>query len=156
RSTKTGLGCGVIGMGVVLPILAFLAIWQFLAPDPAPLTIVPFSDFIQLVNADPEREVHVETALIKGREITFVVKDPKSNALSRKRTIGPETTDTLGRELADHHIQVAFDKEDTAPEWPLVLPPIFLFVVAAAVAIYLRLQLAKAREDLSRSAAEVK
>src|SRR6188768_107158 len=104
-SSKILLGCGSVGMAMFLSLLLFLAIWQFLQPDHMPLTMVSYSDFIQLVNADPERDPHVENVKIKGREISFTVKDPKSRASIRKMTTGPESTEALAIELTDHHIQ---------------------------------------------------
>jgi len=112
----------------VLLITMFLAIWQFLQPDRTPATQVPYSDFTALVSANKQTSPYVESVLIKDREYTFWVKDPKSNAKTKKLTFGPEEADE--KFLREHEVAVTFEKEDGSPFWSsaavTILPMIFL------------------------------
>jgi cell division protease FtsH len=117
----------------VLLIMMFLAIWQFLNPAQAPTTQVMYSEFIAQVRADKEKEPHVERATIKDREITFVVKDPKTQSTAKKVTVGPDKMDELTKELVAHNVAVTFEKEDSSPFWSgaivTILPMVFLLVM---------------------------
>ena len=118
----------------VLLIMMFLAIWQFLSPDGTRATQVAFSDFMAQVQVpDKEHEAHVESVTIKDREYTFWVKDPKSNAKTKKLTIGPQGSDEITKVLVDNKVAVSFEKEDTSPFWSgavvTILPMVFLLVM---------------------------
>ncbi len=76
-----------IGFGLVVAGLVALAIWQFLNPAQAPATQVAYSEFLAQVRADKEKEPHVERATVKDREITFLVKDPKTQSTAKKVTV---------------------------------------------------------------------
>ncbi|MFO0591345.1 MAG: ATP-dependent zinc metalloprotease FtsH [Polyangiaceae bacterium] len=112
----------------VLLITMFLAIWQFLQPDRTPATQVPYSDFTALVSANKQTSPYVESVQIKDREYTFWVKDPKSNAKTKKITYGPVEADE--KFLRDHDVAITFEKEDSSSFWPsaavTILPMIFL------------------------------
>jgi cell division protease FtsH len=117
----------------VLLIMMFAAIWQVFSPERSPTKQVAFSEFMELVHADREKDAHVEWVTIKDREYTFGVKDPKSNQPSPKQiTIGPEKSDTLTKDLVDHNVKVSFEKEDSSP-WSgaivTILPMVFLLVM---------------------------
>jgi cell division protease FtsH len=117
----------------VLLIMMFLAIWQFLSPEKTPTAQVPYSDFLALVQADKDKEQHVESVTIKDREYAFWVKDPKQNTKSKKITIGPEKADEITKILYDKKIAVSFEKEDSSPFWSgaivTILPMVFLLVM---------------------------
>ena len=69
-----------------LLIMMFVAIWQFLSPNPNPTAQVAFSEFIAQVRADKEKDPHVESVAIKAvdkaTELTFWVNDPKAQELA--------------------------------------------------------------------------
>ena len=117
----------------VLLIMMFLAIWQFLNPAQAPATQVAFSEFMAQVHADREKEPHVERATVKDREITFLVKDPKTQSTAKKVTVGPEKMEALAKDLVANHVAVTFEKEDSSPFWSgaivTILPMVFLLVM---------------------------
>jgi cell division protease FtsH len=99
----------------VLLIMMFLAIWQFLSPDRPAAPVVPFSEFVTLVNADRERALHVTNVTIKDREYAFWVKDPKSATVAKRLAIGPENPGEILKTLEEKKITVAFEKEAGAP-----------------------------------------
>ena len=101
----------------VLLIMMFLAIWQFLSPAQSPATQVAFSDFMAQVHADKEKEPYVESVSIKDHELTYWVKDPKSQSKSKKVTIGPDRTEDLAKDLVASKVAVTFEKEDSSPFW---------------------------------------
>src|SRR4051812_28819069 len=113
--------------------MMFLAIWQFLSPERPAATQVAFSEFMAQVHADREKEPHVESAQIKDREITFWVKDPKSQSKTKKVTIGPDKAEELSKDLVASKVLVTFEKEDTSPFWSgavvTILPMVFLLVM---------------------------
>jgi cell division protease FtsH len=117
----------------VLLIMMFLAIWQFLSPQQSPATSVAYSEFMAQVHADKEKEPYVESASIKDHEITYWVKDPKSQSKAKRVTIGPDRADTLAKELVDSKVAVTFEKEDSSPFWSgavvTILPMVFLLVM---------------------------
>jgi len=116
----------------ILLIFMFLAIWNFLGRNPQ-ATEVPFSEFMERVLADHEKEPYVERVLIKDREFTFDVKDPKTQKVTRKVTIGPDAADEISKVLVDHKVAVTFEKDDTSPFWSgaivTILPMVFLLVM---------------------------
>ncbi len=117
----------------VLLIMMFLAIWQFLSPAQSPATQVAFSDFMAQVHADKEKEPYVESVSIKDHELTYWVKDPKSQSKSKKVTIGPDRTEDLAKDLVANKVAVTFEKEDSSPFWSgavvTILPMVFLLVM---------------------------
>jgi cell division protease FtsH len=117
----------------VLLIVMFVAIWQVLSPNPSPATQVAFSEFMAQVQADKDKEPHVESVQIKDRELTFWVKDPKSQSKTKRVTIGPDKLDELTKVLVDNKVQVTFEKEDSSPFWSgavvTILPMVFLLVM---------------------------
>ena len=117
----------------VLLIMMFLAIWNFLSPERSVTAQVPFSEFMAQVHADKDKEPHVEQAQIKDREITFWVKDPKSQTKTKKVTIGPDKSEELSKDLVANKVLVTFEKEDGSPFWSsavvTILPMVFLLVM---------------------------
>jgi cell division protease FtsH len=117
----------------VLLIMMFLAIWQFLSPAQTPAAQVAFSDFMAQVHADKEKEPYVESVSIKDHELTYWVKDPKSQSKSKKVTIGPDRTEELAKDLVASKVAVTFEKEDSSPFWSgavvTILPMVFLLVM---------------------------
>jgi cell division protease FtsH len=119
--------------------MMFLAIWQFLSPQPSPATQVAFSDFVAQVHADREKEPYVERVSIKSgghdqaNEFSYIVKDPKTQQTSKRVTMGPEKTDEISKDLVANHIAVTYEKEDSSPFWGsaivTILPMIFLLVM---------------------------
>jgi cell division protease FtsH len=113
--------------------MMFLAIWQFLSPAQSPATQVAFSDFMAQVHADKEKEPYVESVSIKDHELTYWVKDPKSQSKSKKVTIGPDRTEDLAKDLVANKVAVTFEKEDSSPFWSgavvTILPMVFLLVM---------------------------
>jgi cell division protease FtsH len=111
----------------------FLAIWQFLNPDKHSTTQVAFSEFMALVQADKDKEPHVESVSIKEREYTFSVKDPRSNSKTTKVALGPEDSDAITKILVDNRVTVSFEKDDASPFWSgavvTILPMVFLLVM---------------------------
>src|SRR6476659_1921146 len=99
----------------VLLITMFLAIWQFLQPDHTPAAVVPYSEFVSLVQANKETSPHVESVKIKDREYAFSVKDPKAGTSQHKVTYGPVDADQALLKLVSG--QVSYDKEDSSPFW---------------------------------------
>jgi cell division protease FtsH len=113
-------------------ILAFLAIWHVLYPETGPRQPMPFSEFMALVKAPPEKR-HVESVEIRDREYGFVIKDPANkNQTEKGVTVGPEGDDIV-KEILAHDVKVSFHKEEANSLWtPLVtiaLPMLFLLVM---------------------------
>jgi len=154
-SSKLKLGCLSVGGVWALLVILFLAIWQFLAPERPPLTLVPYSEFRALMSADREREPHVASAVFNGRAITFWVKDPRRNLNTKKVTIGPEGTQDLARELADHHIAVVFEEKENTTSETLIGTFALLFFGALAAACYGLFTLARVRKELASAMAEI-
>ena len=74
----------------VLLIMIFLGIWTLLSPDRPPATKASYTDFLALVEADPERgESHVEHVTIKDGDYIFMVKNPKTGKTEKKIAEGP-------------------------------------------------------------------
>ncbi len=117
----------------VLLIMMFLAIWQFLSPAQSPASQVAYSEFMAQVHADKEKEPYVESVSIKDHELTYWVKDPKSQSKSKKVTIGPDRTEELAKDLVASKVAVTFEKEDSSPFWSgavvTILPMVFLLVM---------------------------
>ena len=117
----------------VLLIMMFLAIWQFLSPERAQTALVPFSDFLTQVHADKTKDTFVERVTIKDREYSFVAKDPKSGAQTKKITIGPDDAGELTKILDEAKVPVTFEKEEGSPFWSgaivTILPMVFLLVM---------------------------
>ena len=117
----------------VLLIMMFLAIWQFLSPERAQTTSVPFSDFLAQVHADKTKDPYVESVGIKDREYSFVVKDPKSGATTKKITIGPDNAGEITKVFDESKVRVTFEKEEGSPFWSgaivTILPMVFLLVM---------------------------
>ena len=101
----------------VLLIMMFLAIWQFLSPERAQTALVPFSEFMTQVHADKDKDAHVESVSIKDREYSFVVKDPKSQATTKKVTVGPDNAGEITKVLDENKVRVTFEKEEGSPFW---------------------------------------
>ena len=117
----------------VLLIMMFLAIWQFLSPERAQTTSVPFSDFLAQVHADKTKDTYVESVGIKDREYSFVVKDPKSGATTKKVTVGPDNAGEITKVLDENKVRVTFEKDEGSPFWSgaivTILPMVFLLVM---------------------------
>ena len=117
----------------VLLIMMFVVIWQYFTPDRQPATPVAFSEFVSLVKANKETDQHVESVVVKDREYTFVVKDPKSASKTKKVAVGPVASDEVYKALLDNKVTVTFEKEDSAPFWSgaivTLLPMVFLLVM---------------------------
>ena len=116
RSSSVARGCLTPAV-IVLPIMLFLAIWRLLSPDQPSMPEVAFSDFVAYLAADREQAPYVEAAHFQGREITFWVKDPRAGTKMRRRTVGPASTDDLGREIAAKGVVVTFEEPEEAPRW---------------------------------------
>jgi cell division protease FtsH len=102
----------------VLLITFFLLIWQLANPDRQSTAKVSYTDFLALVEANRDREPHVESVIIKGADYLFVVKDPQSQTTSRKITQGPDNVDAaLIEKLRKHNVAVSIEKEDASPLW---------------------------------------
>jgi len=116
----------------ILLIMMFLGIWNFLGRNPQ-TTEVPFSEFMERVLADHEKEPYVERVRIKDREFTFDVKDPKTSKVTTKVTVGPDSADEIAKTLVDHKVAVTFEKDDGSPFWSgaivTILPMVFLLVM---------------------------
>ncbi|HEY2405546.1 MAG TPA: ATP-dependent zinc metalloprotease FtsH [Polyangiaceae bacterium] len=115
----------------VVLIVAFLAIWQVLNPEPAPRSDIAYSDFIALVKA-PRDQRHVDEVEIKDREYTFQIKDPNAKgAVQRGRTVGP--TEESSQVLLTNNVRVTYQKEEGSPfltpVLTIVLPMVFVIVM---------------------------
>ncbi len=115
----------------VVLIVAFLAIWQFLKPDGVPPRPIPYSDFMSLVKA-PRDHKHIEKVDIKGREYSFVIKNPVGKPAEQKGyTVGP--AEDNAEELIKHNVKVTFQEEDGGHFWAsaltILLPMLFLLVM---------------------------
>jgi cell division protease FtsH len=117
----------------VLLIVMFLAIWQFLSPDHAPAQQVAFSDFMMQVQANKDKEPHVDEVNVKDREYAFYVKDPASGTRTKKLTTGPENAEEITKILVSKGVKVVYEKEEGSPFWSgalvTILPTIFLLVM---------------------------
>jgi hypothetical protein len=155
------LGC-LAPVAFIVPIMMFLAIWQFLSPATPPITMVPFSQFMAEVRADPEREPHVQSVRIHGQEIVYFLRDPRAATMAKRGTVGPADTRDLVKELGDRHIAVTFEAEEpagSAPSgWLFLLFAFGGFVVAGiALALMVRAQaeLSRTRARLAEAQAEI-
>ncbi len=117
----------------VVLIVMFLAIWQFLSPQPSK-TPVAFSEFLNEVHAG-----HVDQITIKEREYTYTVKatgpDGAKGTPSQRETIGPVADEKLLDDLHpdDKNLpapRIRFEKEDNSPFWSstliTLLPMVFI------------------------------
>ncbi|MBI4703491.1 MAG: AAA family ATPase [Deltaproteobacteria bacterium] len=100
----------------VLLIVIFLAIWQLLSPDRAPVAPVKFSEFMAYVGADRATQPHLESVEIRDREYVFWVVD-KAGKKTRQTTIGPEDSEAVAKELIEKGIPVSFEKEEGSSYW---------------------------------------
>jgi hypothetical protein len=128
-------------------IMMFLAVWQYLSPEGPPVVQVAFSEMMAQAHADHDREPYVESAAIKGRQITFAVKDPKTQVKARRMAVGPEQLDAVVQDLIDHGVRVAFEA-DAPPSTPTAWLVSGVSVVAAAYAAWLA---ARARREAARA-----
>jgi cell division protease FtsH len=116
----------------VVLIVAFLAIWQFLSPDPQSQQHVPFSDFMALTKA-PKDQRHVDDVEIKDREYRVTIKNPASKAQpARGFSVGPESDDIV-TELLKSNVKVTYQKDESNPflttTLTILLPMLFLLVM---------------------------
>ena len=116
----------------VVLIVAFLGIWHFLSPDGAQRRPVPFSEFMSLVKASHDQR-HVTDVDIKGREYTFVIKDPTAKGQpERGVAIGPESDD-IAAKLLEHDVKVTYQRDEGNPllttTLTILLPMVFLLVM---------------------------
>src|SRR4051812_9310241 len=113
--------------------MMFLAIWQFYSPERTQTSLVPFSEFIAQVHADKDKEPHVESVSIKDREYTFLVKDPKSGAQSKRITVGPDNGGDITKVLDENKVKVTYEKDEGSPFWSgaivTIVPMLFLLVM---------------------------
>jgi cell division protease FtsH len=115
----------------VLLIVGFLAVWQFLTPDGPQRQPMPYSEFMSLVQA-PKDQRHVDEVEIKGREYTFVIKNPASKAPPEKGvTVGPE--EAQPDSLLASKVKVRFQKDEGNPfltsALTILLPMLFLLIM---------------------------
>ncbi|HEY3237315.1 MAG TPA: ATP-dependent zinc metalloprotease FtsH [Polyangiaceae bacterium] len=115
----------------VVLIVAFLAIWQFLGSEGPQRSPMRYSEFMALVKA-PKEQRHVEEVEIKGREYTFIVRNPVSKGpAERGVTVGPEQSDPT--ELIDKGVRVRFQKDEGNPllttALTILLPMLLLLVM---------------------------
>ncbi|HEY6561235.1 MAG TPA: ATP-dependent zinc metalloprotease FtsH [Polyangiaceae bacterium] len=117
----------------VVLIVAFLAIWQFLSPDPQSRQPMPFSEFMALVKA-PKEQRHVDEVEIKDREYSFAIKNPAAPKSQPERgvTVGP-VSDDIAAELLKENVKVTYQKDDANPflttTLTILLPMVFLLVM---------------------------
>jgi hypothetical protein len=104
-------------LGVVLPLAIFLAIWTFLAPRAAPSST--FSDFMTLVRATSTREPHVVEVALRGRHIRYWVRDPTTQRVTERVTLGPERMEALVAELEAEQVAIGYelDVEQRLSTW---------------------------------------
>ncbi|HTM44241.1 MAG TPA: ATP-dependent zinc metalloprotease FtsH [Polyangiaceae bacterium] len=117
----------------VVLLVTFLAIWQFLSPDGTRREAMPFSKFMDLVEA-PKDQAHVESVEIKEREFTFQVVDPNSKSLPQRGvTRGPADSDTLADTLLKNKVKVTYLEDEGNPYvatmLTFLLPMLFLLVM---------------------------
>jgi len=103
----------------VLLIMIFLGIWTLLSPDRPPASKATYTDFLALVEADPDKgEAHVERVTIKDGDYIFVVKNPTKGTTEKKLAAGPRKVDSeLIDKLRKHDVAVTFEKEEGSPLW---------------------------------------
>ena len=103
----------------VLLIMIFLGIWTLLSPDRAPAAKATYTDFLALVEADPDKnEAHVERVTIKDGDYIFVVKNPQKGTTEKKIAEGPRKVDSeLIDKLRKHDVQVTLEHEKESPLW---------------------------------------
>jgi cell division protease FtsH len=117
----------------VVLIVAFLAIWQFLAPGGPQKQPMAFSEFIGLVRA-PDTQRHVDEVEIKDREYSFIVKNPASKgAPERGIAVGPQDSDAVYQDLQKENVKVTYTEDEANPilttALTILLPMLFLLVM---------------------------
>ncbi len=117
----------------VVLIVAFLAIWQFLSPNEPHRRAMPFSEFIELVEASKDAR-HVEAVEIQDREFRFEIVNPSSKAQpERGVTIGPAESDEIAQLLLKNKVKVKYLEEEGNPylatTLTFLLPMVFLLVM---------------------------
>ena len=114
----------------VVLIMVFLAMWQLLSPDRAPAAEVSYTNFLEMVEADRDKDPYVESVTIKDGEYLFVVKDPQNGEQTRKQAQGPIEADSkLIETLRKHEVAVTFQKEEGSPFWSSALVTIVPMVL---------------------------
>ncbi len=98
-------------------IMIFLVIWLMLGPDRPPADEVPYSTFVELVEADSKTQAHVDEVRIKDGTYVFWVQDPQSTKRVRKMAKGPEDTEQITKQLLARGIKVDFEREESSPFW---------------------------------------
>ncbi len=102
----------------VLLIVIFLAIWTLLNPNQPSAKTVSYTDFLAKVEANPDKEQHVESVTIKDGDYIFQTRDPSSSSTQQMRTEGPRNpSNALLENLRKHSVAVKFEKEDGPTIW---------------------------------------
>ncbi len=103
----------------VLLIMIFLGIWTLLSPDRPPASKATYTDFLALVDADPDKnEAHVERVTIKDGDYIFVVKNPSKGTTEKKIAEGPmEVDNNFVEGLRKRGIAVTIEHEKDSPLW---------------------------------------
>ncbi len=117
----------------VVLIVAFLAIWQFLSPNEPHRRAMPFSEFVELVEASKDAR-HVEAVEIQDREFRFEIVNPSSKAQpERGVTIGPAQGDEIAQLLLKNKVKIKYLEEEGNPylatTLTFLLPMVFLLVM---------------------------
>ncbi|NLE87504.1 MAG: ATP-dependent metallopeptidase FtsH/Yme1/Tma family protein [Myxococcales bacterium] len=114
----------------VVVIVALLAVWQLLGPQGPQRQPMPYSEFMELVQA-PKEQRHVSKVDIKDREYSFVVQNPGDGKQENGITIGPPDSDA--KLLIDHGVKVTYQKDEGGAFWmsalTIMLPMLFLLVM---------------------------
>lgn len=95
----------------------FFVLWQVVSSGTQPATQVSFSQFMSWVGANKETEPYIESVTIRDREYAFDLVDPSSKKVSKKTTLGPETSDEVSKVLVDKGVQVKYERAEGSPFW---------------------------------------
>ncbi len=114
----------------VVVIVALLAVWQLLGPQGPQRQPMPYSEFMELVQA-PKEQRHVSKVDIKDREYSFVIQNPGDGKQENGITIGPPDSDA--NLLIDQGVKVTYQKDEGGAFWmsalTIMLPMLFLLVM---------------------------
>jgi cell division protease FtsH len=114
----------------VVVIVALLAVWQLLGPAGPQRQLMPYSEFMELVQA-PKEQRHVSKVEIKDREYSFVIQNPADGKQENGLTIGPPDSDA--NSLIDKGVKVTYQKDEGGAFWmsalTIMLPMLFLLVM---------------------------
>ncbi|MDX2054943.1 MAG: ATP-dependent zinc metalloprotease FtsH [Polyangiaceae bacterium] len=117
----------------VVIVVAFIAVWKFLADENPRRAQVDYSEFKSLVAA-PKEQPHVRQVEIKGRNYLFTVEDPKAKGNSKASTVGPPEQEEawLDQMMKERGLKVTHVDDQSSPLaaglW-VVLPMLFFLVI---------------------------